>query len=91
MKDAGVVLIDDFHRLDAGVRLQIADHLKVLADEERKDTKIVVIGINRAGESLLSFAPDLSGRIEVIKFEVNPDGRARELIDKGFTRARRFS
>lgn len=83
MEGAGVVVIDDFHRLEAEVRLSIADHLKVLADEEREDTKIIVIGINRAGESLLSFAPDLSGRIEVIKFEVNPDDRVRELISKG--------
>lgn len=83
MEGAGVVVIDDFHRLDVDIRLSIADHLKVLADEEREDTKIIVIGINRAGESLLSFAPDLSGRIEVIKFEVNPDDRVRELIDKG--------
>lgn len=80
---AGVVVIDDFHRLDAGVRLIIADHLKVLADEERTDTKIIIIGINQAGESLLSFAPDLSGRIEVIKFEVNPDDRVEELIGLG--------
>lgn len=83
IKNAGIVVIDDFHRLDANVRLQIADHLKVLADEEREDAKIIVVGINRAGESLLSFAPDLSGRIEVIKFEVNPDDRVRELIAKG--------
>jgi hypothetical protein len=54
--DAGVVVIDDFHRLDAALRVEIADHLKVLADEEREDTKIVIIGINRAGESLLSVA-----------------------------------
>lgn len=83
MSDAGVVVIDDFHRLDADVRLQIADYLKILADEGQEDTKIVVVGINRAGESLLSFAPDLSGRIEVIKFEVNPDDRVRQLIEKG--------
>lgn len=83
IQDAGVVVIDDFHRLDSVVRLHIADHLKVLADEEREDTKIVVVGINQAGQSLLSFAPDLSGRIEVIKFEVNPDDRVRTLINKG--------
>jgi hypothetical protein len=83
MQDAGIIVIDDFHRLGVQTRLKIADHLKVLADEEREDTKIVVVGINRAGESLLSFAPDLSGRIEVIKFEVNPDDRVRELIEKG--------
>lgn len=36
--DAGVVVIDDFHRLDAPLRIEIADYLKVLADEEREDT-----------------------------------------------------
>ncbi|MFF9210937.1 MULTISPECIES: TIR domain-containing protein [unclassified Streptomyces] len=80
---AGLVVIDDFHRLDPKIKLRIADYLKVLADEERADTKIVIIGINRAGESLISFAPDLSGRIEIIKFEVNPDDRVEELIHKG--------
>ncbi|WP_326722072.1 hypothetical protein OHT59_24260 [Streptomyces sp. NBC_00243] len=80
---AGFVVIDDFHKLDPEIKLSIADHLKVLADEERADTKIVIIGINRAGESLISFAPDLSGRIEIIRFEVNPDDRIEELIDKG--------
>lgn len=83
MDDVGIVVIDDFHRLGSDVRLSIADHLKVLADEEREDTKIIVIGINQAGESLLSFAPDLSGRIEVIKFAVNPDDRVKQLVDKG--------
>jgi serine kinase of HPr protein (carbohydrate metabolism regulator) len=56
IRDAGVVIIDDFHRLEAALRLEIADYLKLLADEEREDTNIIVIGINRAGESLLSFA-----------------------------------
>lgn len=83
MKEAGIVVIDDFHRLEPDIRLGIADHLKVLADEERLDTKVVVIGINQAGQSLLSFAPDLGGRIEVIRFEANPDDRVRTLIDKG--------
>ena len=83
MQDAGVVVIDDFHRLASDTRQRIADHLKVLADEERDDTKIIVIGINQAGDSLLSFAPDLSGRIEVIKFGVNPDDLVLRLIEKG--------
>ncbi|MGW1130873.1 hypothetical protein [Streptomyces griseoluteus] len=83
INSAGFVVIEDFHRLDPNIKLRIADHLKVLADEERADNKIVIIGINRAGESLISFAPDLSGRIEIIKFEVNPDDRVEELIRKG--------
>jgi hypothetical protein len=81
--DLGIVVIDDFHRLDPGVRLSIADHLKVLADEQDVRTKIVIIGINQAGQSLLSFAPDLAGRIEVIKFGINPEDRIQQLIDLG--------
>lgn len=83
MTSLGLVVIDDFHRLPTNSRQAIADYLKVLADEERADTKIVIIGINRAGESLLSFAPDLSGRIEVIKFEVNPDDQVKRVVELG--------
>ena len=36
---AGLVIIDDFHRLEPKIQEGIADHLKVLADEERLDTK----------------------------------------------------
>lgn len=79
----GFVIIDDFHRLDTEVRKSMADFLKVLADEERQDTKVVVVGINQAGRTLLSFAPDLGGRIEVIKFEVNPDDRVQKVVDLG--------
>jgi len=73
INSAGLVVIKGFHELDPTIKLRIADHLKVLADEERADSKIVIIDIDRVGESLISFAPDLSGRIEIIKFEVNPD------------------
>src|SRR5690242_14446213 len=58
MKDTGVVIIDDFHRLHEDIQRQIADFLKVLADEERRDTKLVIVGINKAGDSLVAFAPD---------------------------------
>src|SRR5258708_4355712 len=34
LKEAGMVIIDDFHRLDDDVKHAIAEHLKVLADRE---------------------------------------------------------
>jgi hypothetical protein len=79
----GVVIIDDFHRIEQSSKEMISDYMKLLADEERTDSKVVVIGINKAGESLISIAPDLGGRIEVIKLGVNPDDKVAELIDKG--------
>lgn len=81
--NAGTVIIDDFHRLDESVRRALADFLKTLADEERSDTKLIIIGINKAGDSLISFSRDLAYRIDTIPFEANPDERVLELVEKG--------
>lgn len=57
--------------------------MKVLADTARADTKLVLIGINKAGECLIQLAPDLNNRIDTIKFEKNPEEKIEELITKG--------
>ncbi|MCM1987464.1 ATP-binding protein [Methanococcoides seepicolus] len=79
----GTVLIDDFHRLSPELKEKIADYLKTLADEEVVDTKIVIVGINRAGETLIRFAEDLVNRIDIIKFEINPESKVQEILEKG--------
>lgn len=79
----GTVLIDDFHRLDDGSRREIADLMKILADEGATHSKLVVLGITNAGQSLISFGKDLANRIEVIPFEANPEHKIEELIAKG--------
>jgi hypothetical protein len=63
MTAIGTVLIDDFHRLDDGVKHRVADYLKTLADEETPNSKLLVVGINKAGDSLVRFAADLNNRI----------------------------
>jgi hypothetical protein len=83
MADSGVVIIDDFHRLELDIQHAIADHLKTLADEERSGTKLILVGINKAGDTLVRFAPDLNSRIDTIRFEANPEDRVRELVCKG--------
>jgi hypothetical protein len=83
MGDAGVVVIDDFHRLDDDTKHAIADLMKDLADREDARTKIVLIGINKAGDSLVNFAYDLNNRIDTIHFEVNDVEKVRELVGKG--------
>lgn len=79
----GVIIIDDFHRLDAGTRLRISDYLKVLADESDEETKLVILGINKAGESLITFGRDVAARLEIIRFEREPDNHIEELINLG--------
>lgn len=79
----GIIIIDDFHRLDPETKNSIADYMKTLADEESALTKLVIVGINKAGDSLVKFARDLNNRIDTIRFESNPEEKIIELIESG--------
>ncbi len=81
----GTVVIDDFHRLEDSVKSRIADLLKVTADAEDRSRKLVIIGINDAGKSLVDSSPDLTNRLEVIRFKVEPDTKIEELVTAGET------
>ncbi|AFE57681.1 AAA family ATPase [Rahnella aceris] len=81
----GGVIIDDFHKLDGELKSRFSDLLKTLADEESEDSKLIIIGINKTGKSLMEFSTDLRNRISIIKFESNPEEKVRELISKGET------
>lgn len=83
IEDFGVVVVDDFHRLPESIQYSVADRLKTLADEEHEGSKLVIVGINRAGDPLVRHAPDLANRIDVIKFEVEPSNKIEELIRLG--------
>ncbi len=79
----GTVVIDDFHRLEESVKRRIADLLKVTADAEDASRKLVIIGINDAGKSLIDSSPDLSNRLEVIRFTMEQDAKIEELVTAG--------
>lgn len=81
--ETGTVVIDDFHRLTDDLKTLVADHMKLLADEEAQHSKVVVLGINDAGKSLVRFASDLNNRIEVVKLEINPPEKMAELLALG--------
>ena len=81
MGDVGMVVVDDFHRLPEASRERLSDYLKTLADAEDKQSKLILVGINRAGDSLIRLAPDLNNRIDIIRFEANPP----ELVERVFT------
>jgi hypothetical protein len=83
MKNIGTVVIDDFHRLDESTKSQAADFMKVLADVEDPTSKLILIGINKAGDHLVQFGADLGLRLDVFKMEANPEEKIEELISKG--------
>ena len=65
-ENIGTVIIDDFHLLSIENKNRLSDLMKTIADEDREDVKLVLIGINRAGDSLVCLAPDLNNRITTV-------------------------
>jgi hypothetical protein len=83
MGSVGSVIVDDFHKLPDTARQALADYMKTLADRSATDVKIIVVGINKAGENLVQFAHDLVNRLDIVPFESNTDERVEELLSKG--------
>lgn len=83
MGKVGTVVIDDFHKLADAARQALADYMKTLADRSSTEVKIIIVGINKAGENLVQFAHDLVNRLDIVPFESNPDERVEELLFKG--------
>lgn len=82
-KPDGTWIIEDFHHLTPRERSAFADAIKFLADQREPRCKIVLVGINNAGQSLLHGASDLLTRITIVQFERNPDESVDELIRLG--------
>jgi hypothetical protein len=83
LEDIGTVIVDDFHRLPAKTKKRLSDFMKRLADSETETSKLVLIGINKAGQQLLRFAGDLGLRFDVFRLEANPVEKIHELITLG--------
>lgn len=83
MKGIGVVVVDDFHRLPSAVKKNLTDFVKLLADEEDASSKVILIGINQAGQTLVEYAPDVLHRVEVIKVGRTNIERLQQLIKLG--------
>lgn len=79
----GTVIIDDFHRLDDDLKKRLADKMKVIADDPERGDKLILIGINKAGERLVNFAPDVAMRIDIFRLESNPPEKIAELVTLG--------
>lgn len=77
------VVVDDFHRLDDSVATIVTDHLKHLADSATGNTKLVVVGIPRTGETLVRLSFDVATRIDVFRLTRVEDNVVHKMIQLG--------
>jgi hypothetical protein len=79
----GMVIIDDFHRLEPSLRNEIVDYLKELADLGSETKKIVIIGIPRTGQALVHSSFDIATRLDRFTFGPVKDKLILQMIEKG--------
>jgi hypothetical protein len=81
----GKFVVDDFHRLDNGIQAQIADIIKIAAEEYEDDThpKVILIGINRVGSELIHLVHDIAKRCGIHRIAPASIETTTELIRKG--------
>jgi hypothetical protein len=83
MGRVGLVMVDDFHRLQDATKAKLADYVKVLADEGSGNSKIILIGINKAGDRLVQYGDDVGLRVDVFKLEANPPELVERMVEQG--------
>lgn len=83
--ELGSFIIDDFHRLSPELKAKLADIAKVAAEEwdAAQFPKLIIIGINEVGSSLVQFIPDIAKRVGIHK--INPASKelTDELVESG--------
>jgi hypothetical protein len=79
----GTVVIDDFHLLSEKLKRRIADYIRGLADEDAPQKKVIILGINKAGQALIDLRPDIHGRIETFSLKTSSDEKIAELLRLG--------
>ena len=80
----GVVVVDDFPR-SAPRREERAGRPPEGTSPTRRThtSKLVIVGINRAGDALVRHAPDLAARLDVLRFEVEPPEKLEQVVHLG--------
>ena len=84
-KMTGNFVLDDFHRLDNSVQENIANIVKISAEQPdaEKHPKIVIIGINKVGSELIYLVHDIAKRCGIHRVQPANETRIFELIESG--------
>jgi len=82
----GIFVIDDLHRLDSCLQTDLADIAKTAAEQADPNDqlpKLILIGINEVGSTLIQLVPDIAKRCGIHRINPGTDIEIRELINRG--------
>lgn len=81
----GLVIIDDFHRLTMSVQIRFGNIVKLAAEsaDPSQFPKLVIIGINQVGSSLINLVHDLGKRIGIHRVQQASKASIIDLIERG--------
>ncbi len=84
-KTQGKWIIDDFHRLDAGIQESIANLVKVAAEDFDASVhpKLVLIGINKVGSELIYLVHDIAKRCGIHRISPGDIDTITLMIQRG--------
>ncbi|RZZ85027.1 TIR domain-containing protein [Pseudoxanthomonas winnipegensis] len=83
--ELGSFIIDDFHRLSPELQTKLADLAKLAAEEwdAEQYPKLILIGINEVGSTLIQFVPDIAKRVGIHKIAPANQELFDQLIERG--------
>lgn len=81
----GTFIIDDFHRLSPDTQGALADMAKLAAEQGESTIlpKLIIIGINQVGASLIQMVPDIAKRCGIHRIEPGTTELIGTLITNG--------
>lgn len=83
-RSSGYYIIDDFHRLDTELQKALAEITKLSAETQDENLpKLIIIGINQVGSSLINLVSDISKRCGIHRIEPGSEEKITELIKIG--------
>ena len=83
-RPSGFYIIDDFHRLSSELQESLANIAKTAAEtQDEALPKLVIIGINQVGASLISMVHDIAKRCGIHRIEPGNEKTITELINVG--------
>lgn len=83
-RPSGYFIIDDFHRLSVDLQESLANIAKTAAEtQDEALPKLIIIGINQVGSSLISLVHDIAKRCGIHRIEPGSEKIIIELINVG--------